>query len=210
MGGTGGGRRRQRPELPERIVVAQWLDFFCGHAVRGSAMAAAYELAPRIRRMRRGRVTFPALRVLEAATATGDERLELLIARAVALTYCRGRWGRSRRRSSTWCRARTHLPSFQVERARARPCRRGAAQPLAACPTIRDHRARMTWYPDLSHGCMAGSRDDVRAIGWLSGDHAFPTGPVPPAALEALRAHLQTPWMPFWFGGTHQCDVAAE
>jgi hypothetical protein len=68
----------------------------------------------------------------------------------------------------------------------------------------------MTWYPDLSHGCMAGSGEDVRAIGWLSGDHAFPTGPVPPAALEALRAHLRAPWMPFWFGGTHQCDVAAE
>jgi hypothetical protein len=85
--------RRQRPELPERIVAGQWVDFYRGPAARGSAVAAAYELAPRIRRTRRGHVTFPVQRVLEAARATGDELLEHLIALAVVLTYRAGRWG---------------------------------------------------------------------------------------------------------------------
>ncbi len=85
--------RRAREELPDRIVAEQWVDFYRGPAPRGSAVAAAYELAPRIRRMRRGRVTSPALRVLEAATATGDELLEHLVALAVVCTYRPGRWG---------------------------------------------------------------------------------------------------------------------
>ena len=67
----------------------------------------------------------------------------------------------------------------------------------------------MTWFADLSpcnyHGEAAAGK--LRAVGWLSYDHPFPTGSVPPDVFDRLRRLLI---FPFPFGGTighHSCDL---
>jgi hypothetical protein len=65
----------------------------------------------------------------------------------------------------------------------------------------------MTWYPDLSTGCMAGYGDDARAVGWLSGDEPYPVGDTPPAFVTLLESHVSAAWQPFQCGGFHTCDL---
>src|SRR5262249_18341130 len=65
----------------------------------------------------------------------------------------------------------------------------------------------MTWYPDLSNGCMAGHGDDVRAVGWLSGDQPYPVGDTAPGFIMLLESHVSAAWQPFHILGLHTCDL---
>lgn len=62
------------------------------------------------------------------------------------------------------------------------------------------------FYPDLSRECQADRGLYVRAVGWLSRDHVFATGGVPPEFLEVLREHLRDPWQPVFSMGVHRCE----
>ena len=62
------------------------------------------------------------------------------------------------------------------------------------------------FYQDLSHECQVDRGPYVRAIGWLSRDHAFPTGVVSPEFLDALRQHVRAPWQPVVAAGAHRCE----
>jgi hypothetical protein len=71
----------------------------------------------------------------------------------------------------------------------------------------------MTWYPDLGKKTIVTEGPHVRAIGWLSSEHEFPTGVVPPAVLERVREFCQR-WQDgleaLSFGlcmGPHQCEL---
>jgi hypothetical protein len=45
----------------------------------------------------------------------------------------------------------------------------------------------MSWYPDLGTVTMIDGGEHVRAIGWLSEEHPFPVGDMPPEFLDRLR-----------------------
>lgn len=71
----------------------------------------------------------------------------------------------------------------------------------------------MTWYPDLGTETIVTEGPHVRAVGWLSSEHEFPTGETPPAVLEHVREFCQR-WQDCLealsfplFGGVHQCEV---
>ena len=51
----------------------------------------------------------------------------------------------------------------------------------------------MSWYPDMGCETMAARGDHVRAVGWLSSNHPFPKGPVPPEFLARLREFVRLP-----------------
>lgn len=53
----------------------------------------------------------------------------------------------------------------------------------------------MAWYEDLAPcDCFgAGHAARIRAVGWLSGEHAFATGPVDEIAFRQLCALTQDP-----------------
>ena len=65
----------------------------------------------------------------------------------------------------------------------------------------------MSFYPDLGTRCDGGWGPAVRAVGWLSADQPYITGPVSAEFLSALRAHLREPWQPFFYGGFHTCEL---
>jgi hypothetical protein len=65
------------------------------------------------------------------------------------------------------------------------------------------------FYPDLSNDCQVDSGPYVRSIGWLSCDHAFPTGTVSPEFLDALLRHIREPWQPVAAGGAHRCEFCS-
>lgn len=65
---------------------------------------------------------------------------------------------------------------------------------------------RCMFYPDLSHECQVDRGPYVRAIGWLSREHSFPTGAVPPEFLDALLRHVCAPWQPVIAAGVHPCE----
>lgn len=63
------------------------------------------------------------------------------------------------------------------------------------------------YFPDLSNECQVDKGPHVRAIGWLSVEHAFSTGVVPPIFIESLRAHLQNPCQPVVTWGSYRCNL---
>ena len=62
------------------------------------------------------------------------------------------------------------------------------------------------FYPDLSQECEVDRGPYVRAIGWLSQEHSFPTGEVPREFLDALLRHTCRPWQPVIACGAHACE----
>jgi hypothetical protein len=71
----------------------------------------------------------------------------------------------------------------------------------------------MTWYPDLGTETMVTEGPHVRAVGWLSSAHDFPTSDVPLEVLERVRELCQR-WQdclePLSFGrfrGLHTCEL---
>jgi hypothetical protein len=56
---------------------------------------------------------------------------------------------------------------------------------------------------------MCGRGPEVRAIGWLDGEHRFARGPVPPAFRSALEEHLTHAWQFVRFMGAHRCTVCS-
>jgi len=61
--------------------------------------------------------------------------------------------------------------------------------------------------PDLATECQVARGPAVRAIGWLERGQAFPTGPVDPRFLAALRAQFDNRWLPVVSAGMHACDL---
>lgn len=70
------------------------------------------------------------------------------------------------------------------------------------------YRCRM-YTPDLATACQVARGPAVRAIGWLERGQPFPTGPVDPRFLAALRAQLTNRWLPVVSCGVHACDLGA-
>jgi hypothetical protein len=66
------------------------------------------------------------------------------------------------------------------------------------------------FYPDLSTECQVDRGEHVRAVGWLSKDHPFPTGTVSPEFLAALRSHLRAAWQPVYLMGPHFCEFCPK
>jgi hypothetical protein len=71
----------------------------------------------------------------------------------------------------------------------------------------------MSWFPDMGTACMIAQGDHVRAIGWLSDTHPFPTGDTPPVFLARLKEFCQR-WgdglEPLAWGifmGSHRCEL---
>jgi hypothetical protein len=65
----------------------------------------------------------------------------------------------------------------------------------------------MTWFADLSEWTYMGfTLPQLRAVGWLSRDHAYPTGDVPTETFHSLCRLLRKPWAPWAFGGFHNCE----
>ena len=67
----------------------------------------------------------------------------------------------------------------------------------------------MTYYPDLSTECYFESGPEVRAIGWLSADHAFSQGAVSPEFFARLEEHVTTAWFPVATMGWHACEFCS-
>lgn len=61
----------------------------------------------------------------------------------------------------------------------------GGEQPSEKC-FIQEGNA-MAWYPDLGTETMITSGAHVRAIGWLSREHPYPTGDVPKDVFRRIR-----------------------
>ena len=91
----------------------------------------------------------------------------------------------------------------------------GDGQPLAAKrsdsllnkSTAAPLNSARVYFPELSNECQVDKGPHVRTIGWLSVEHAFPTGEVPPTFIEKLRAHLQDPWQPVVTWGRYRCNL---
>ena len=66
----------------------------------------------------------------------------------------------------------------------------------------------MAWYEDLSPCDYFGEEyaADLRAVGWLSREHPYPTGDVAREFFEALCELLRRPWNPITFMGYHECE----
>jgi hypothetical protein len=67
----------------------------------------------------------------------------------------------------------------------------------------------MPWQPDLKP-CTAlpvVGGEQLLAVGWLSREHPFPTGPTPRAVYERLREFINDPWQPFVTPGSHNCEL---
>ncbi|HEY0017411.1 MAG TPA: hypothetical protein VGC13_13960 [Longimicrobium sp.] len=62
------------------------------------------------------------------------------------------------------------------------------------------------YYPDLGTECQVDQGPHVRAVGWLSEDHPFPTGPPDSVFVEALREQVAQAWQPVAAGGSHVCE----
>ncbi len=66
------------------------------------------------------------------------------------------------------------------------------------------------YYADLSTKCQVDRGSRVRAIGWLSKDHAFTTGDVPQEFLATLRVHLAAAVQRVITAGPHFCELCAN
>jgi len=67
----------------------------------------------------------------------------------------------------------------------------------------------MAWFEDLSPCGYFGEEHaaDLRAVGWLSHEHSYPTGDVSREFFETLCELLRRPWSPFHFMGFHMCEL---
>lgn len=63
------------------------------------------------------------------------------------------------------------------------------------------------FYPDPGTECQVDHGPHVRAVGWLSKDHPYPTGAAHPTFVGALREHMAHAWQPVAAGGTHLCEL---
>src|SRR5438045_7091489 len=74
----------------------------------------------------------------------------------------------------------------------------------------------MTWYPDLGKETMVAYGDYVRAIGWLSNNHPFPSGDTPAWFLDLLetwcRSCNEIEGLLAWplFCGPHKCELCHQ
>jgi hypothetical protein len=64
----------------------------------------------------------------------------------------------------------------------------------------------MTWYRDLEPCEMFGG-GALKAVGWLSREHEFPTGEVSTEFFVALCELLVNPWCPVATAGYHECEL---
>lgn len=65
------------------------------------------------------------------------------------------------------------------------------------------------YFSDLATECQVARGPAVRAIGWLERGQPFPTGPIDPRFLAALRAQFENRWLPVVSMGVHACDLGA-
>jgi hypothetical protein len=74
----------------------------------------------------------------------------------------------------------------------------------------------MSWYPDLSNETLITSGPHVRAVGWLSSEHAYSTGDLPSLILEHIKTYCQhwgeTLHALYWglYMGFHTCELCEE
>ncbi len=62
-------------------------------------------------------------------------------------------------------------------------------------------------YEELGKSCDIASGSDIRAIGWLSGSHQHPSGPVSEGFVERLKQPIETAWQPVASPGIHSCGL---
>jgi hypothetical protein len=63
------------------------------------------------------------------------------------------------------------------------------------------------FFPDLGTECQVDHGPHVRAVGWLSKDHPYPTGAADPGFVAALHEHVAQPWQPVAALGWHLCEL---
>ncbi|AWM39418.1 hypothetical protein GobsT_22600 [Gemmata obscuriglobus] len=74
----------------------------------------------------------------------------------------------------------------------------------------------MSWFPDMGTACMIAHGDHVRAVGWLSDQHPFPTGDTPPEFLARLKEFCRRwdeglgPLVWDVFMGPHRCELCGR
>jgi hypothetical protein len=66
------------------------------------------------------------------------------------------------------------------------------------------------FFPDLGTECQVDHGPHVRAVGWLSKDHPYPTGTARPGFVESLRGHVARAWQPVAAAGKHDCELCAK
>ena len=67
----------------------------------------------------------------------------------------------------------------------------------------------MTHFDDLTECDYFGNEHAIalRAVGWLSNDRVFPTGPSDSNGFAKLKELLHDPWQPMVFRGVHDCEL---
>lgn len=89
---------------------------------------------------------------------------------------------------------------------------------LQAAPAAYPYRSAaegfgVSWFPDMGTACMIAHGDHVRAVGWLSDQHPFPTGDTPPEFLARLKEFCRRwgdglgPLAWSVFMGPHECEL---
>jgi len=76
----------------------------------------------------------------------------------------------------------------------------------------------VSWFSDMGTACMIAHGDHVRAIGWLSDQHPFPTGDTPPEFLTRLNEFCRRwydgleplAWTWRAFLGAHDCELCGR
>ena len=74
----------------------------------------------------------------------------------------------------------------------------------------------VSWFPDMGTSCMIDHGDHVRAVGWLSDQHAFPTGDPSPEFLARLQEFCRRwgdglePLAWCVFMGPHCCEMCGR
>lgn len=63
------------------------------------------------------------------------------------------------------------------------------------------------YFPDHGTECQVDRGPYVRAVGWLSKDHPYPTGDADPGFVAALNEHVAQAWQPLAAGGQHLCEL---
>jgi hypothetical protein len=67
----------------------------------------------------------------------------------------------------------------------------------------------LTYFADLTECDYFGAEHAhaLLAIGWLTDDMDFPTGPTDSKVFAKLKSLLNDPWQPMVFGGIHDCEL---
>lgn len=66
--------------------------------------------------------------------------------------------------------------------------------------------SEVTYFPDLCTGSMLGAGESLRAVGWLSPEHAYTRGDVSPKHIRLLKEHLSDAFQTSFFMGCHTCE----